>query len=379
MEDPFVRDEDFLLRCASTYNWNLLLERCILIKDIFSSPSSSPNHSLRVAAGICQLQATDQWGNTALHLACFHSAPTRVIIVLLEAAGAADPPIQMTSFLTGDNSTPLLIACATRAAPDTIHTLLNPPSPQLVRGGLHAGYPDDQGSTPLSELWTLYKKRMNRPLSPKALVTTEAQLWTNADAILKAAWNAKPETRGEQSKSVLHSVANMAESCPVELSDRLLERYGEYASTRDERGMLPLDIAISGQSLHMHQKLKEQGSYLIFKLLTLYPEAARTLLPGRNNPRTTFCRAIASGLDWHVVSSDGNNEGPLMRLWQCAPEALPSRDMVTGLYPFLLAATVETRRGHDNTNDDTAKVNNVYNILRLYPQAIQDMLSNALS
>lgn len=364
--DPFVRDEAFLLRCASTYNWNTLSRRCILIKEIFSAPSSD---RLRVAAACCQLQAMDEWQNTALHLACFHSAPTGVILALLEAAGAADPTIQVTSFLTGDNSTPLLIACATRASPDTIQALLNPPSEQLFHGGLHAGFPDDQGSTPLSELWTLYEKRRNRPLSPKTVLLNEQQLWTNLEAILDAAWNADVERRGDEPVSMFHSIANMAESCPFQLTDLLLEHYPDTSSRSDKKGMLPLHVAICTASSYSHQKLREQRAYMIHKILGLYPEAARRLLPGKRL-RSTFCRAIASGLDWHVISV---NEGPLLKLWQCAPEALPSRDMETGLYPFVLAATVETQ----NADDDAAKLNNIYNILRLYPQAIQDMLSTA--
>jgi len=366
-----VRDEAFLLRCASTFNWNLLFDRCLLIKEIFSSPSSDPMHLIRVAAASHQLQVMDEWQNTALHLACFHSAPIEVIVSILEAAGAADPPIQITSFLTGDNSTPLLIACATRASPDTIQALLNPPGDQLIRGGLHAGFPDDQGATTLSELWNIYEKRKtNNAQSPKALLANEQQLWTNIEAILEAAWSA---THVYEAASKIHSAANLAESFPPPLADAILERYPDASSRSDEHSMLPLHIAISTPSTRPHRNLKEQRAYMITKLLGLYPKAAKRALPGKR-PRSPFCAAIASGLDWHVVSSSlPQSEGPLFKIWQCAPEALPSRDMETGLYPFLLAATVETR--HDDAINDSAKLDNIYNVLRLYPQAIQDMMS----
>ena len=133
--EALVKDEAFLLRCASTYNWHPLLERCILIKEILSSSPNDddPMHKSRVAAASHQLQAMDEWQNTTLHLACFHNAPIEVIMSLLEAASAADPPIQITSFLTGDNSTPLLIACATSASTETILALLNPPGSQMIR------------------------------------------------------------------------------------------------------------------------------------------------------------------------------------------------------------------------------------------------------
>lgn len=371
--DPFVSDEEFLLRCAATYNWNPLLERCLLMKDVFSSLNLiNANQRAFVAASYHQqLIARDQWGNTAFHLACFHSAPIRVIVSLLEAAGAADPPIQLTSFLTGDGSTVLLIACATRASPETIQVLLNPPVEGLTRGGLQATFPDEQGSTPLSELWTLYEKRKNRPLSPKSILANEQQLWTNIEAIMDEAWHSNADISGEEPITMFHSIANVAESCPPPLADLLLAHYPDTSSLRDERCLVPLHIAISGRSTHSHQKLKEQRSYMIAKLLDLYPEAARMALPGKR-PRSPFCTAIASGLDWHVMSSTpSTSEGPLLKLWQCAPEALPSRDMESGLHCFLLAATVER---HD-TDDDSAKVNNIYNILRLYPQAIQDMIS----
>lgn len=367
MEDAFVRDEAFLLRCASTYNWDPLLERCRMILDIFSWSSDG----LRVAAAAHQILARDEWQNTPLHLACFHGAPIEVISALLEAASASDPPIQVTSFLTGDNSTPLLISCATNASEETINAILNPPGDHLTHGGFHAGFPDDLGATPLSELWKRYDSRKKRLLNNWGSENPayEKQLWTNVEAILNAAWRLYTDKR-EEPPSMVHCAAYVGESCPMALTDAILDRYSEAVTVRDCRGMLPLHIAIcTPPSSHRHQNLKEQRAYMIDRLLDLYPKAARMSVPCKR-PRSSFCTAIASGLDWHVGTSSG--EGPLLKLWHCAPEALPSRDMETGLYPFLLAATVETRQ-----DDDAAKVTNIFSILIRYPQAIQDMLSSA--
>jgi ankyrin repeat protein len=366
MEAAFVRDEAFLLRCASTFNWDPLLERCRKIHEIFSSESNN----LQVAASLHQLQAMDEWQNTPLHLTCFHGAPLEVINALMEAASAADPPMQVTSFLTGDNSTPLLIACATGASAETINALLNPPSNQLTHGGFHAGFPDDQGATPLSEVWKRFDYKRTRQMHNWGTekVRYEEQLWTNVEAILNAGWRLYAE-RGEKTPSMVHSAAYLAESCPVALTDAIFDRHHDSITVRDHRRMLPLHIAICTPSSHRHQVLKENRAHVIHRLLELYPNAARMSLPGKR-PRSPFCTAIASGLDWHVA---GSSSGPLLKLWQCAPEAIASRDMETGLYPFLLAATIETRQ-----ENDADKVNTIFNILRLYPQAVQDMLSTVI-
>ena len=369
METAFVRDEAFLLRCASTYNWDPLLERCQQIHEIFSSTESN---NLQVAAASHQLQSMDEWQNTPLHLACFHGAPVEVIKALLEAASAADPPIQVTSFLTGDNSTPLLVACATGASAETIHALLNPPSGKMTHGGFHAGFPDDQGSTPLSEVWKRFDYKRKRLMHNFGTEKDcyEEQLWTNVEAILNAGWRLYAE-RGDKAPSMLHSAAYLAESCPMALTDAIMDRHQDSITVRDDHcRMLPLHIAICTPSLHRHEILKANRAHMIQRLLELYPIAARVSLPGMR-PRSPFCTAIASGLEWHVAGS--SSSGPLLKLWQCAPEAITSRDMETGLYPFLLAATVETR-----LENDVDKVNTIFNILKQYPQAVQDMLSTAI-
>ena len=96
-------------------------------------------------------------------------------------------------------------------------------------------------------------------------------------------------------------------------------------------------------------------------LLEQYPGAARVAVPSslihhestsshqhhhhyHQQPhrlwRTPLCQAISSGLWWNSIHKhypDGT-DGPLKRLWKYAPEALESRDVITGLYPFMLAA-----------------------------------------
>jgi ankyrin repeat protein len=359
--ESFVKDEMFLLRCASTYNWDALIARCAVIKSIFSAAQGRVHDRMRIAAASHQLLARDQWGNTTLHIACFHSAPLQAIQILLEAARSAG--IELTCLTSGDNSTPLLIACATST--DALAMLLEPP------GNLNAVYPDDQGATPLSELCTRYEKKRSKTKDPPLEEATLRpgspcfeEFWQNVVAIIRAYAN----SRGYLDISILHGAALMSESCPKELTHLICRSYPNIAATSDERGLLALHLAMERMSHRANNKMKEQHVEMLDCLLDIYPEAAKRRVRGG---RTPFCEAIASGLDWQLPSRDG----PLWKLWTCAPEALYSRDRTTGFYPFLLAASLDQ---HDET-DDPCKLNNIYSILRLYPQVIQDMLSGSIS
>ena len=387
----FLRDEGFLIRCASTYNWDLLIERLAVIEGIFSSSvrqRDEPLHRMRIGAATGQLLASDDWNNRVLHIACFHNPPTQAILSLLDAASAADPPIPLTGFLTGDNSTPLIIACATGASSDIIRLLLNPPG-NLIAGGIYAGFPDNQGGTPLSELCNRYEQRRKQPRYEGIAPSLEeanlvddglrdgysqlfAEFWSSVEAIIRAGWHAETDSSNDRTRplretytSILHGAAYMAESCPKELTHLICRCYPHMSASSDRRGVFPLHLAVCADPRRsLHIKLVQRRADMIECLLDLYPAAARRAIPG--SQRLPFFEAIASGLSWHL----GSEEGPLLKIWRCAPETLHSRDTETGLHPFLLAATIIT----NNDSEDASGLNNVYCILRLYPQVIQDMV-----
>ena len=103
--------------------------------------------------------------------------------------------------------------------------------------------------------------------------------------------------------------------------------------------------------------------------------------------RTPFCQAIVSNLYWHnvvpaddeVSDDDDAQKGPLQSILKHSPEALYTRDEETGLYPFMLAATISTptslstSEGRDNDEEeleDVIQLDTVYSLLRRFPQAL---------
>jgi len=109
--------------------------------------------------------------------------------------------------------------------------------------------------------------------------------------------------------------------------------------------------------------------------------------------RSPLCHAISCGLWWSTVCeglqreegmSDDIISGPLRHIWQRAPEALERRDLTTGLYPFMIAATV-TYNNNDRIEKGTyiesklskLQIGTIYGLLRTFPQVMDMVLSNS--
>lgn len=105
--------------------------------------------------------------------------------------------------------------------------------------------------------------------------------------------------------------------------------------------------------------------------------------------RTPLCHAIASGLWWSsacesIEKTEGVDDasGPLCSIWKCAPEALESRDLITGLYPFMVAATVTYNKNLVESGTcvesklSTLQMGNIYGLLRTNPQVMDMVLNN---
>ncbi|KAL7526977.1 hypothetical protein ACHAWF_001989 [Thalassiosira exigua] len=121
---------------------------------------------------------------------------------------------------------------------------------------------------------------------------------------------------------------------------------------------------------HEHNRVQ-----IIEKLLRWHPKAATTPF---FNGRSPLIQAIAHGGTWHqmgyrkncVVDCD-RHKGLLQLLWEYAREQFLEKDPITGLYPFMLAATIRTSRDRPKRLErERDRVDTVYNLLRVDPQFV---------
>lgn len=386
-----LSDEGFLLRSTLYYDWGAVLDRCGLLAELFSTSVRDRDEELHrrlKSQGRRQLTATDQWNNGVLHAACFNRAPLEVIHAILDVASAAEPPVCLTQLRHSDESTPLLVACAMGSVPSVIQALLQHDSvlsnslPKVL--GI-ARAPDTLGSTPLTELCNHYQRldRRNRrslpPLELVDLVLNNNQdfsrdfqhFWSNVAAIVRAGWR---RDNNESMPSLLHGCCHMAESCPPALTDLICRNYPHMISSTDRNGVLPIHLAVRG-TFHPSQTLRYRQAYMIRRLCDSYPQACTEKIHGG---RSVFCTAIASGLSWSEEHSPDQTTttGPLQRIWKCVPDAIDIPDQETGLFPFLLAATVAGDPSWDEKEKETASarcVDNVFGLLRIFPQVVNDL------
>lgn len=413
-----ISDTEFLLRAASSYDWDTLHSFCQFLEEIFTL--SVPDRILqwqknRIAAAKLQLTAKDQWGNTALHAACYNRAPARVVRAMLQAASAATPePLQIHTVLSRDLSTPLLVACATGASLEVIRALLDPPA-GLICAGAMVFFADQQGATPLTELAINYELQRKSPSHVRtSLPLDQVQLirygnninhssgvdalldsfQAKLEALLQAAWSHCFPS--QNMISMVHGWAHVAASCPPVVTRLVLREYPHMISFTDRQGTLPLHLAVSqphtksGTDETSRPNALARHAYCVEQLLQAYPSAAGIAVPTRNKKRpkrSPFLQAIAAGCFWHSsttsngLANDSSNKGPLQHLWKARPMDLSQVDPVSGLYPVCLAAT--RYWSPDPIHDDSSQmeiqehvlqVDTIYNLLRLHPQVLDELV-----
>jgi hypothetical protein len=236
--DLLLRDTTLLLRCAATYHWDQLLQFLTVVEEIVASSIRDRDRieqEQRIQAVYRQVTATDQWGNTVLHEACYKSPPLRVIQALLTVCAQLSLPqslfnrdeeeeeepkhVSLTHFLTNDWSTPLMVACGTGADLDILQLILSGTQQEGDVDGRSSSsmvtVPDRRGCTPLSELVIYYelqrKSTRNRyslqsiPLDEIGVVGGDhdgnlnnnellSTFWAKTEALIRAAWFAQANT-----------------------------------------------------------------------------------------------------------------------------------------------------------------------------------------
>jgi hypothetical protein len=381
LERPILeKDTRFLCRCALTYNWDALIRFCSLLASSKTGVVVARHH----------LEGSDQWGNTTLHAACYNRPPVQVVASILNLAAAVascaekeSDSIRMMIHLkrARDGSTPLQVACACGASVQVIRALLEAPY-----GGTVVAAADNMGATPLSDLVVQYELerkstqhvRGSLPLSEVGTIVGAAPVftafWTKVELLLQKAWSGSGGYI-----SILHGTAHVAESCPQILIDLICRLSLHFASFSDDSGMLPLHVALSKKDRELHLKSRGRRSYMVQKLLEVYPEAAAVPV----DQRSALCYALGAGLHWHT--RDGT-KGPIHSLWRLCPSKLNGRDEETGFLPFMLAAmrgrtvhdeeavaerTASGSRLNDDVIDDLLCLDTIFNLVRLDPRLLK--------
>jgi hypothetical protein len=153
---------------------------------------------------------------------------------------------------------------------------------------------------------------------------------------------------------ILHAaVAVVSEGCSFDVLLYALHKYPEQIKMCDERGRLPIHIAVSStcsSETEPHRKLKSRKEQTIVRLLEIYPEAAGRFDPEEPEGRYPLHTALANQHEWY---------GGVRELVKNAPESLLELDSIEKVYPFQMAATGD--------------LDATYQLLRRFPSALEDM------
>jgi hypothetical protein len=404
-----IANDQYLLQLCLNYDWDAVERCCAFLVRVFESQDSK--HTELVIIGSKQLLSINKWGNKCLEVACYHKSPVSVITAILSAASKVPQGgLNLHTMVNARNATPLTIACTSGASRKVIEQLLNPPE-GLESSGSTVGIVDDFGRTPFEGLIKRYEiflkipqlKSQCQPLdqvdeiwalaeearSSKCDNDTEdpskfLSFWASIELLIKLAFEyntagARSEQLRESLVSVVHGAAHLSESLPTKLTDLILRVQKSMINKPAANGTLPLHLAVTCDTIRRQSQSNPQSvfqqAYFVEKILEMDPLAASIPVPG--NRRTPLCQGIASGLDWHIDGIMSPLPGPVQRLWEANPDALCTRDTVSGLYPCLLAATtivVEVDEREEQQTDDLHQFDTIFQLLRLYPQVFQEML-----
>lgn len=428
--DSVEMDEHHLLQMCQTNDWRNIRTYCdtLTTRILQEQPHSVLDERTTRSSARRQLQATDMWGNTALHAVCYHKPPTYVVDSLIQLAnmafGDCCPFLQPNTY----GATPLMIACRSGACQNVLQILLSSPSRTLLPTRLRSVYLTDYGGnttfswlveryimlskTPHHEerFWlSLYDSAFShRDIPGMLLLSTRErsevgnvssvdgrilntlleepkvgmdrerdkhtaqlfhELWENIGLLLDDSWNDSTheasfllrERLGAGSDDAswldypIHATAFVADALPINVMDLLLRLYDKWMSQCTV--VHPLHLAVAReQHRDCPAESMSRRTYMIDSLLRIDPKSAQYRMP--NSQRYLFHQAIEVGLTWHQLAL--GTHGPLQSLFRHAPELLTKRDSVTGLYPFQMAATVES----------ALQLDTIYHLLRQAPELL---------
>jgi hypothetical protein len=321
------------------------------------------------------------WHETPLYLACQHDPPVEALEAVIEAHPES---VQIAS--TENRDLPIHLACRYQADTPMLEALLRD-YPKTALQSTKWGW------TPIMTLWacrtTNEIKNNDTTLPPN----DNDDFWNKVFVILRAAARSHSmnsdnfdgigciKVNGEDLKcsdldnsqntsSVLaagqedriffvHAAVSLgAQDCPIEVLSYVMEKYPKQVFQRDQRGHLPLHVAIQKVSWSKHKKwrLKPKEKPFLTCLLKAHPESARERIYG-DLDRYPLHSAVANGHTWSQGVKD---------IFLNAPEVLIVRDSFTGLFPFQLAGVPIAQEN----SCEIDKLETVYQLLKARPDVI---------
>lgn len=336
------------------------------------------------------LTVTDSLGKTPLHVLCEHSVDTNLLRVLLSNTRdhnhnpSAPTALSMITAKDSRGSTPLHYLTYSRLCPMASLSLLMDyckPSADDVLNTDPTLCIDTDGDTPLH--WALdgYQspRRVQQLLkhSKAALRVKNAagktpfdqfvanfvendwrehevtgrEAWENIQGYLKVLDG--DDTSSGDDWLPIHMLATSNIDFPTVFYDVAFHYHKEDAAKLDSKGMLPLHLACTRQSL---AGLPPCDETITFKLLAQYPQAAYK--PAAKTKRLPIHLAVEACKPLKVIAA----------LLKAYPNSLNVKDPVTGLWPFLLSAV-----GNEESIDTS------YSLLRADPSIVQLAISALIS
>lgn len=312
----------------------------------------------------------DSYGQTPLHYACqFRGGTNDLVVLYCQKLVEFSSRMDVRNACPSITASPLYLACK-RNAP--IHVLNSLVSTRKSMGttcwiapmtGGEPYWDDDNNEThgtksPLSVLIDSCKDDIDiqinldvRQQMKDAVLSindeesvcgcqdspadTVMVLWLKCLVLLREHLSAY--TQNTDDASLLHLLASLRELVPVWIKHCALV-FPEAALQRDYRGYVPLHYAL------LNPATLSSDAFTI--LLHHYPEAATCAFPNGKSPLVVALQQ--QRLPWNS----------LQELVMADPDALTQRDAESGLYPFQLAASL---------NSDTSAI---YGLLRLRPDLL---------
>jgi hypothetical protein len=248
--EAFKCNESFLLQKCLRFDWDAVRLCSSVLNEIFvqqQSHQTSHQHKDNdiLEAAKKQLLATDQWGNTPLHAACYFKPPYCVVTALLLAArNCPDGNLPLLhTMVNAKGATPLVIACSSGVSTRVLYLLL-----EQVHGGMLANMTDRETNTPFWGLAHHYEMLLTIPKHSKdSLPLREIQhipadyddddhhhhhdlqhstifyaCWNKVDALIQAAWfsdsdddvELRSQPLRESFLSIVHGAAYVSELFP---------------------------------------------------------------------------------------------------------------------------------------------------------------------
>lgn len=173
---------------------------------------------------------------------------------------------------------------------------------------------------------------------------------------------------------LLHACA-ATPNCPVSLVQFISHIHPEQLLERDENGLTPLHLAIKSANnignTNASSTQRHHACEIIRYIAHVQPKTVAVSIPIKttrtsaiqklNNVKNNstlilnqnpFCYAISNNVNKNITGMEEEEKGStdvlfcsgldcrtLKALWKAQPESLTSRDMITHLYPFMLAAS----------------------------------------